>query len=181
MALSLLQSAALWRCCWASSGLLLAMGFDFMRQCNAKEVTVQHLLQAGAMIFVLLLGLDRRCFDVQLQAQVVETPLMLTAAGSSVVKQSAVVPVQDCVQNSIHLYCNISCAPLPAGSSALGLLLGPEGDFVREMLIEELAKGVDAALRTTLDDAIAGTRERLMQLLGVSAAEGVGCSGRARG
>lgn len=67
------------------------------------------------------------------------------------------------------------------GSSALGLLLGPEGDFVREMLIEELAKGVDAALRTTLDDAIAGTRERLMQLLGVAGKEREVAAGQYRG
>ena len=78
------------------------------------------------------------------------------------------VPVEDIVQDSIHLHLKTSCTCLPAGSSALGLLLGPEGDFVREMLIEELAKGVDAALRTTVDDAIAGTRQRLTQLLGVS-------------
>ena len=49
---------------------------------------------------------------------------------------------------------------------------------MREILIEELAKGVDAALRSTLDDAIAGTRQRLVQLLGVSGVDGFGCSGR---
>ena len=92
---------------------------------------------------------------------------------------SFVVPVGDFVQDSVCLHSKTSsCACLPAGSSALGLLLGPEGDFVREMLIEELAKGVDAALRTTLDDAIAGTRQRLVQLLGVSGADRVCCSDR---
>ena len=47
---------------------------------------------------------------------------------------------------------------------------------MREMLIEELAKGVDAALRTTVDDAIAGTRQRLTQLLGVSVIDGACCA-----
>ena len=102
----------------------------------------------------------------------------LTAAGTSALKPSFVVPVEDFVQDSVHLHFKTSCTCPPAGSSALGLLLGPEGDFVREMLIEELAKGVDAALRTTLDDAIAGTRQRLTQLLGVSGVDGVCCSGR---
>lgn len=49
------------------------------------------------------------------------------------------------------------------GSSPLELLLGPEGEYVREIVIDELAKGIDAALRLNLDSFLATARFRLLR------------------
>ena len=55
-----------------------------------------------------------------------------------------------------------------AGSSALELLLGPEGEYVREIIIDELAKGIDAGWRSSVDSLVGSTRHRLLNLFGVS-------------
>lgn len=54
------------------------------------------------------------------------------------------------------------------GSSALELLLGPEGEYVREIIIDELAKGIDAGWRSSLDSFKGSARHRLLNLFGVS-------------
>lgn len=54
-----------------------------------------------------------------------------------------------------------SSRPSPAGEDALSLLLSEEGDFVREILTDELAKGMDAAWRLAVDGALKNTRETL--------------------
>ncbi|KAL4451900.1 hypothetical protein ABPG75_007562 [Micractinium tetrahymenae] len=45
---------------------------------------------------------------------------------------------------------------------ALALLLSPEGDFVRGIVTEELAKGIDAAWRLTADTAVGTVRQQLL-------------------
>ena len=57
---------------------------------------------------------------------------------------------------------------LHTGSSALELLLGPEGEFVREIIIDELAKGIDAGWRSSLDAFKGSARHRLLSLFGVT-------------
>ena len=58
----------------------------------------------------------------------------------------------------------------PAGGRALELLLGAESGYVREILAEELAKGLDAYWRLSADDALDAARARLVAVLGVSRA-----------
>lgn len=48
------------------------------------------------------------------------------------------------------------------------MLLGSEVAFVRSMLLEEMAKGIDGAWRLALDQALASTRASLLDILGVS-------------
>ena len=55
-----------------------------------------------------------------------------------------------------------------AGEQALALLLSPQGDFVRGILLEELAKGLDAAWRIAADQSSGRARAALSSLLGVS-------------
>lgn len=57
---------------------------------------------------------------------------------------------------------------LYTGSSALELLLGPEGEYVREIIIDELAKGIDAGWRSSLDSFKGSARHRLLSLFGVT-------------
>lgn len=47
-------------------------------------------------------------------------------------------------------------------SRPLQFLLKDEGRFVREILLEEIAKGIDAAWRLTVDDVIQNTKNNLM-------------------
>lgn len=54
-----------------------------------------------------------------------------------------------------------------AGGQALELLLSAEGGFVRDILLDELAKGLDASWRLSLDSAVASARSGLLALLGV--------------
>lgn len=54
-----------------------------------------------------------------------------------------------------------------AGSGPLELLLGPEGEYVREIIIDELAKGIDAAVRISLNSTLKSTRVRLLRFAGV--------------
>ena len=54
-----------------------------------------------------------------------------------------------------------------AGGQALALLLSKEGEFVYSILIEELAKGLDAGWRLATDAAIANARQRALTALGV--------------
>jgi aarF domain-containing kinase len=48
-----------------------------------------------------------------------------------------------------------------AAGDALALLLSPDGEFVRGVLVEELAKGADAATRLFLDSAVGEARAAL--------------------
>eukprot|EP00887_Chlorella_sp_A99_P007885 scaffold20.g7885.t1 len=48
---------------------------------------------------------------------------------------------------------------------ALALLLSPQGDFVRGVLIEELAKGIDAAWRLAADSTVGSVRQELLALV----------------
>lgn len=57
-----------------------------------------------------------------------------------------------------------------AGARALELLLGAESGYVRDILAEELAKGLDAYWRLSADDALDAARARLVAVLGVSRA-----------
>ena len=57
---------------------------------------------------------------------------------------------------------------LLAGGSALELLLGPDGEYIREIVIDELAKGIDAALRSSFDRFVGNTRQRLLRAFRVS-------------
>ena len=50
----------------------------------------------------------------------------------------------------------------------MALLLSPEGTFVREILLDELAKGLDAAWRLAADQSSTALRRRLTGLVGVS-------------
>ncbi|KAL4420222.1 hypothetical protein ABPG77_011046 [Micractinium sp. CCAP 211/92] len=45
---------------------------------------------------------------------------------------------------------------------ALALLLSPEGEFIRGIVTEELAKGIDAAWRLTADTAVGTARQQLL-------------------
>ena len=54
-----------------------------------------------------------------------------------------------------------------AGGQALELLLSTEGSFVRDILLDELAKGADASWRLALDSAVSSARSSLLALLGV--------------
>ena len=54
------------------------------------------------------------------------------------------------------------------GSGPLELLLGAEGEYVREIIIDELAKGIDAAVRLNLNNLLTSTRSRLLRFAGVS-------------
>ena len=64
-----------------------------------------------------------------------------------------------------------------AGEQALTLLLSPEGEFVREILLDELAKGLDAYWRLAADESSVGLRQRVLALLGVRAhSSGPACS-----
>jgi len=56
-----------------------------------------------------------------------------------------------------------------AGGQALELLLSAEGGFVRDILLDELAKGADATWRLALDSAVASARGGLLALLGARA------------
>lgn len=55
-----------------------------------------------------------------------------------------------------------------AGGQALGLLLSPEGEYVRGIVTNELAKGIDASWRLALDSAVDGLRSQLLAVFGVS-------------
>ncbi|MEW5308317.1 MAG: hypothetical protein WDW38_000286 [Sanguina aurantia] len=55
-----------------------------------------------------------------------------------------------------------------SGGAALQLLLGEEGDFVREIVVEELAKGLDAAWRLAADALVDDAKLRLKQVLDLS-------------
>ena len=48
------------------------------------------------------------------------------------------------------------------------LLLGPDGEYIREIIIDELAKGIDAGWRSSLDGLVGSTRSRLLRAFGVS-------------
>ena len=54
------------------------------------------------------------------------------------------------------------------GGQALDLLLSAEGSYVRDIVTDELAKGLDAAWRLSADNAIQTARLRLTSLLQVS-------------
>ena len=56
------------------------------------------------------------------------------------------------------------------GAKALELLLGTDSGVVREIITEELAKGLDAYWRLSADDALDAARARLVSVLGVCAA-----------
>ena len=55
------------------------------------------------------------------------------------------------------------------GTRALELLLGADSAFMRDILAEELAKGLDAAWRLSADDALDAVRAGLVAALGVRA------------
>jgi len=55
-----------------------------------------------------------------------------------------------------------------AGARALELLLGTESGCVRDIITEELAKGLDAYWRISADDALDAARAGLVSVLGVS-------------
>ncbi|KAK9810297.1 hypothetical protein WJX72_008275 [[Myrmecia] bisecta] len=67
------------------------------------------------------------------------------------------------------------------GGQALGLLLSPDGEFVREIMVDELAKGLDASWRLGLDNAVATTRNQLLSLLGAAGKEAEVRDGQYRG
>ena len=69
----------------------------------------------------------------------------------------------------------LKLSPWNAGDQALALLLSPEGTFVREILLEELAKGLDAAWRLAADQQSVALRQRLQGLLGVRLPEVPSC------
>ena len=46
--------------------------------------------------------------------------------------------------------------------------MGPEGEYVREIIIDELAKGIDAGWRSGLDSFKGSARHRLLNLFGVT-------------
>ncbi len=46
--------------------------------------------------------------------------------------------------------------------------MGPEGEYVREIIIDELAKGIDAGWRSSLDSFKGSARHRLLNLFGVT-------------
>lgn len=48
------------------------------------------------------------------------------------------------------------------------LLLGPDGEYIREIIIDELAKGIDAGWRSSIDGFVGSTRSRLLRAFGVS-------------
>jgi hypothetical protein len=50
---------------------------------------------------------------------------------------------------------------------ALELLLSPEVSFVRDILLEELAKGIDAGWRLAVDELVGQTRAGVLEALGV--------------
>ena len=54
-----------------------------------------------------------------------------------------------------------------AGGQALALLLSPEGTFVRDILMDELAKGLDAAWRIAADQSGGSARRALSSILRV--------------
>ncbi len=56
---------------------------------------------------------------------------------------------------------------IPTGAQALELLLGSESAYVRDIVTEELAKGLDAYWRLSADDALDAVRANLLTLLGV--------------
>jgi len=56
---------------------------------------------------------------------------------------------------------------MAAGARALELLLGSHSGYVREIVTEELAKGLDAYWRLSTDDALDTIRANLVTLLGV--------------
>ncbi len=60
-----------------------------------------------------------------------------------------------------------------AGGQALGLLLSPEGEYVRGIVTNELAKGIDASWRLALDSAVDNLRGQLMAVFGVRSAQTV--------
>ena len=55
-----------------------------------------------------------------------------------------------------------------AGGSALELLLGPDGEYIREIVIDELAKGIDAGARSGFDSFVVSARSRLLRAFRVS-------------
>lgn len=54
-----------------------------------------------------------------------------------------------------------------AAGRPIELLLGSEGGFVRSLVTDELAKGIDAAWRLTTDNALQDMRMRLSSVLQV--------------
>lgn len=62
----------------------------------------------------------------------------------------------------------------PPRGDALALLLSPDGEFVRGIVAEELAKGIDAAWRVAADDAVDTAREQVMGVLMAEGALGAG-------
>lgn len=56
-----------------------------------------------------------------------------------------------------------------SGTRALELLLGEGSAYMRDILTEELAKGLDAYWRLSADDALDAVRARLTSALGVRA------------
>ena len=57
---------------------------------------------------------------------------------------------------------------MASGVRALELLLGTDSGYLREILTEELAKGLDAFWRISADDALDAARAGLVSVLGVS-------------
>lgn len=55
-----------------------------------------------------------------------------------------------------------------SGGQALQLLLSREGEFVFNILVDELAKGLDAGWRLVADAVVADARARALAAFGVS-------------
>jgi len=63
-----------------------------------------------------------------------------------------------------------------AASSPLALLLGPDGGFIREILVEELAKGLDGAVRIGADAAADAGAAAASAVVGAANAAGPGAA-----
>ena len=81
------------------------------------------------------------------------------------------------VNRCLIILCNYLsvCALQHVGGSALELLLGPDGEYIREMIIDELAKGIDAGWRSSVDSFVGSARHRLLGAFGVTPSPFLSC------
>jgi len=64
-----------------------------------------------------------------------------------------------------------SSAGGPLTNGAIQLVLSEDGDFIRNIVLEEIARGLDAAVRIQLDESVKAAKSTVLTLLGVAGRE----------
>mmetsp|Transcript_17319 Transcript_17319/g.30923 ORF Transcript_17319/g.30923 Transcript_17319/m.30923 type:complete len:842 (-) Transcript_17319:136-2661(-) len=65
--------------------------------------------------------------------------------------------------------------PSPAGgpltNGAISLILSEDGDFIRDIILEEISRGLDSAIRIQLDESVRVAKSTVLTVLGVAGRE----------